>query len=292
MNTPTNPNSVDQTAASLIANLARAASAESCKPRKGDYLDAEPFVVLRNDDNEERIVFLTGNKGFLPAPHRKTGTVKVNDADSFVAYFAKHGEEGAVYAQLEPARFVAVLNDDTATSAGHRDHRLDFTVRHSREWATWTKHNGRGAAFNSNESFALFLEDNAPDIVKPDPAQMLAIALNFRVKHDVSFASAVRLGDGNTELAFSNVVSGSAQGSSGGKVKIPEQFTIRVPVFEGLNAKTYEVDARFRYRLTEGKLAIWYDLVRPHKVVEAAFKDLWQQIQRATGKTILNGAPA
>lgn len=283
------PNTVDQPTANLIAALARAADVEVGKPKVANYQDAAPYVILRDANGAERVQHLEGR---LDAPARKTGTVSVNDAESFCAYFSKHSANGAVYAALNPAAFIAVLNDHTADAAGYRDHRLNFLVRHSREWEIWTKHSGKGAAFNSNESFALFLEDNAPDIVKPDAAQMLAIALNFRVKADVAFANAVRLEDGNTELAFSNVVTGSAQGTNGGKVKIPEQFRIRVPVFEGLNAKTYEIDARFRYRLHDGKLSIWYELVRPHKVAEAAFKDIWAQIEKATGARILNGSPA
>ena len=288
MNPAIPANSIDQFTASIVANLARAADAEVGKPKVANYQDAAPYVVLRDASGAERVHHLDGK---LAPPARKTGTVTVNDADSFCAYYGIHGSGAPVYAQLEPAGFLAVLNDHTKDAAGHRDFKLDFPVRHSREWTVWTKHNGKGAAFNSNESFALFLEDNAVDIHQPAAAQMLAIALNFRVKADVAFANAVRLEDGNTELAFSNVVTGSAAGANGGKVKIPEQFKIRVPVFEGLNAKLYEVDARFRYRLTDGKLSIWYELVRPHKVVEAAFKDIWQQIEKATKAPILNGRP-
>lgn len=281
-------NTIDGHAANLVATLARAASAETKKPIKGEYLDAAPFVILRNEYGAETVQHLNET---LSAPHRKTGTVRLKDAESFIAHYGIHGNGAPVYATLTPARFVAVLNDHTAEAAGHRDHRAEFMVSHSREWDAWTKHNGSGAAFNSNESFALFLEDNAPDIIHPDPATMLAIALNFRVKADVAFHNVQRLEDGNIDFGYQNTVNATAQNAAGNRIKIPEQFKIRVPVFDGMNAKKYDVDARFRYRLREGKLTLWYELVRPHKVVEAAFKDVWEQIVKATKAPILHGTP-
>jgi uncharacterized protein YfdQ (DUF2303 family) len=273
----------------LAADLARRADATLCTPRKAEYRDAAPFIVLRDINGSEFVVWL---KERMEEPHRKAGTVKLNDAKSFIAYYATHGNGMPVYATLEPARFLAVLNENTKDKAGWRDHRADFTVRHSREWTVWAKHNGSGAAFNSNEAFALFLEENAPDIVKPEPATMLAIALNFRVKADVQFSLAQRLEDGNVELGYSNVVQGSAPNPTGGKsLKIPEQFTIEVPVWDGIDARRYRVDARFRYRLAGGRVTLWYDLVRPHKVVETAFKDLWAEIEKGTKAPILHGCP-
>lgn len=286
-----NPNDLKNAtpdAALVIADLARRAESATFTPRAGNYKDAAPFVVLRMPNGEEKVEWLDKR---LADPARKTGIVKLKDADSFITYYGIHGNGMPVYATLTPARFIAVLNEHGKDKAGWRDHRADFTVAHSREWETWSKHNGAGAAFNSNESFALFLEDNAPDIVKPDPTTMLAIALNFRIKSDVGFSVAQRLEDGNIDLAYNNLVTAGATNQAGGKVKIPEQFTIDVPVFDGIAAKKYKVDARFRYRLREGKLTLWYELVRPHKVVEAAFKDVWDQIAKATKAPILHGCP-
>jgi uncharacterized protein YfdQ (DUF2303 family) len=279
---------IDQGTAVIVADLARRGEVATFNPRKGDYKDAAPFVVLRTDEGAEKVEFL---KERLDDPHRKSGIVKLNDAKSFVLYYGVHGNGAPVYATMKPARFIAVLNEHTKDAPGWRDHRADFPVSHSLEWETWTSHNGSGQPFNSNESLALFLEDNAPDIVKPDAAQMLSIALNFRVNADVQFSVAQRLQDGNVELGYRNLVNAQAQSDAGGKLKIPELFTIEVPVFTGIASKKYKVDARFRFRLREGKLTLWYELVRPHKVVELAFKDLWDEIEKATKAPILHGTP-
>lgn len=278
----------NDTTAGIIAELSRRAADALTRPVKGSYLDAAPFIVLRDAQGAEKVHYLDG---LTNPPNRKTGTVKLLDAESFIAYYGTHGNGAPVYATITPARFVAVLNEHTREAAGHRDHRADFTLSHSAEWTTWTKHNGRGAAFGSNEAFALFLEDNAPDIVKPDPATMLSIALNFRVKADAGFSIAQRLNDGNVELAFNNVVNASSKGAAGGTVKIPEVFVIDVPVFAGVNAPRYKVEARFRYRLADGKLTLWYELVRPHKVVERAFTEIWERIRKETKAPVLLGTP-
>ena len=52
----------------------------------------------------------------------------------------------------------------------------------------------------------------------------------------------------------------------------------------------HAVTARLRYRIADqGKLTMWFDLLRPHKVLEDAVREVWHQIQTETGLTILNG---
>ncbi len=280
--------SVDATAVAEAAELGRKLAVAQAKPQKAEgVLDAAPYIVLRNGDGDES-VFAVDEK--LEPPHRKTGTVRLCDAESFILYYGIHGNGAPVYATMRPAKFVAVLNDHTKEAANWRDHRADFTVQHSIEWTTWNKSNGE--RFETTESFARFIEDNAPDIVAPDPATMLSMALNFRVNEAVQFSKAIRLQDGHTDFVYQNIVTaGAGTDAQGGKISIPEIFTVRVPVWDGLNAKQYEMQARFRFRLSNGKLSIWYELVRPLKVIQQAFSDLWEQISTATGAPCLHGSP-
>lgn len=275
--------------AAVIADLAREATLKRLTPQQGAYLDASPFIILRNADGAEYIAMLPDSDE--PSnPHRKTGTVKLNDAPSFIAYYKMHGSLQPIYATLKPAQFVAVLNDHTADAAGHRDFRAEFKVGHSTEWGAWMARSGADKAFGNTTEFALFLEDNAPDIIEPSAGEMLEIALNFRVNSDVSFSAAQRLQDGHIDFAYANLVTAEVTGK-GGKIRIPETFTIEIPVWDGVNAEKYKIDARFRYRQRDGKLTIWYELIRPHKVMEQAFKNLWAQIQSETAATILHGTP-
>lgn len=259
-------------------------------PRKTDVLDALPYVVLRDAAGNENVVYLEGRSS---EPPRKTGRIKLSDAKSFIAYYKAHALTDSqwcfIYAQMQPAQFLAVLNDHSAAKAGFRDYRVEFPVAHSKEWNTWANHSS--TPFSGNEAFAYFIEENSPDIIKPAGNEMLSIALNFKIGESVAFSNAARLSDGHTELTYNNIVSASSVSEKGGKIKIPEQFRLRLPVFAGIDAKQYEVDARLRYRLRDGKLTIWYELIRPFKALETAFKDLWLQIEKETKATILAGTP-
>lgn len=227
-------------------------------------------------------------------PFRKKGTVKLSDADSFISYWAHQKEDNSrIYGSMEPAQFLAVFNDYGNTAAqwvDWKDFRALYKLSYSREWDTWVKRNRQD--FNGNEAFALWLEDNAIDIVSPDPAQMMDIALNMRVNQSQGFSNATRLQDGTVQLSYSNVVDANAgKATTGGTLKIPETFMIEIPVFEGLDSAKYQVEARFRYRLHSGALTIRYELVRPHKVIELAFKDLVALINEKAGVTVLFGTP-
>ena len=70
---------------------------------------------------------------------------------------------------------------------------------------------------------------------------------------------------------------------------LPELLTLSIPVFE--NEAPRELTARLSYRIKEGRLSIWFELVRPHKLVEAAFRDTWARIAEETGVLLLLGSP-
>lgn len=215
-----------------------------------------------------------------PRPHL---TAKLRDAASFVDYFNTHkGPESRIYASLQPARFLAVLDDidSAADGKGWRQFRADFTVPASREWGVW---NGAHGKRMTQLEFAEFLQDNLPDVLVPDGAALLEMALRFEASQAGNFVAAQRLQDGSHDLQW------KADNNASGTVKLPEQVTLRLPVFE--NTEPVDMQARLRYRLDSGRLTIWFELVRPHKVMEAAFRSTWAFIKEACGEVIYLGAP-
>jgi len=226
-------------------------------------------------------------------PPRRSGTVKLSDSASFIEYWKRQFDAGSyIYGSMVPAQFLAVFNEHTrsAASAGAnwRDHRALYALQHSDEWNIWTGRTGK--PFDGNEAFAYWLEENLFDISMPDPAKFMDIALNMRVKQGQVFGNKVNLNDGNIVLEYVNDV--TAQAGASGKLVIPEKFQINIPVFKGLDAARYKVDARFRYRLVAGgSLKIQFDLIRPAKVMEQAFKDLLKEIEKASKTAVLFGTP-
>lgn len=259
---------------------------------KANERGAVPFVILRDAAGNESIA----TPPAIREPESATGTAKLHDAASFAAYVNRLGAGNAralaLYATLHPAKFVAVFDDHVdAATPGWKQLRAEYAIEHSPEWTVWTKHNGEGAAFASTSALAKFLEENAPDITEPAGAVMQEIALNFRINSEVSFASAERLQNGQVELLYNSVVDGHSRNAAGRKIGIPEQFQIEIPVWRGLDAKRYTISARFRYRLRDSKLSLWYELIRPHKVLETSFADTWKEIAATVKRPILLGQP-
>jgi uncharacterized protein YfdQ (DUF2303 family) len=269
----------------VVAELARRATAPTILTPQ--YLDASPFIVLRDESGKEVVHWLKERK---EAPHRKTGTITAHDAAAFAHFFKIHGAGvPQIYASLSPVKFTAIINDHLQASAGYRDFRCEYPVNHSPEWMAWMNHNGKKAAFTSTEEFALFIEQNGPDFVSPDASKMMEMVLNFRIRQGVHYDDVQRLQDGQLELTYR--VTNQAVTAKGNKITIPESFKLRLRVWDGPESKMYPINAAFRYRLSEGQLTLWYELERPKRLVESAFRDLWTDIEKETKAKVLYATP-
>jgi uncharacterized protein YfdQ (DUF2303 family) len=251
-------------------------------PRANPDTDGKHYTVVPAD-------FMLHELPTLKLPARPIGTVKLRDAASFAAYFNEHkAPRSRIYATLEPAQFLAVFDDfdpgsgnnDVASQSDWREFRAQFKVPPSREWQTWT---ARDRKPMSQLEFAEFLQDNLPDVLRPSGAALLEMSLNFEATQEGSFVAAQRLQDGSHNLVW------RAENNAGGSVKLPDFIDLTIPVFEKETPK--ELSARLRYRVASGKLTIWYELVRPHKVLEAAFDEAWQRIAAETQTPIFLGSP-
>lgn len=237
-----------------------------------------PFVIHGDDQT------VTDLEKLLPAPTRSRGTTTLRDEASFCAFVTLNKNASTiVYGNKYPPRFEAIFNDHTpAGGPGWQDHSAVYPCPLSIEWQKWSGSDGKQM---KQADFARFIEDNSIDCRAPDSATMIEISRTLEAKKKVNFASGVRLSNGENELTFEETITGTA---SKGKLQIPETFTIGIPVLEG--GDVYEVTARLRYRIGDGTLTMWYDLVRPHKVMEDAANLLWARIEKALGVTIFNGS--
>ncbi len=220
----------------------------------------------------------------LAAPIRKKGTIILNDAESFVAVVLDQKSESTrLFSTISPPTFTAVFNHN-ASGSGWGDHKAKYNAPLSPEWKAWTGVDGKKMG---QVEIAQFIENNLVDVAEPEGATLLEICRTLEAKKKVNFSSSIRLSDGNNQFTFEEEISGTAQK---GQLAIPEQFVIGVPVFE--NGEKWRVDVRLRYRIEEGgKLVMWMELVRPHKVIEEAVKELRAKIAEGTGLAILNGTP-
>ena len=232
---------------------------------------------------------------YADAPLRKTASVSIQDIGSFVEYWKQHEQDSSViFGDPVACTFTAIFDYHGAgpeRAAGFCQHRTGFGLVMTPEWSTWLSNNGNGRK-KGQQQFAEFIEDNAPDIFRPegsklpDAAGMLETARELQAKGDMQFVSSVRLSDGKQQFTY-NENSNATVGK--GNMSVPEEFMIRLVPYVG--AEVVQVTARLRFRIIEGKLTFWYDLLRPHKVQEEAFSAALKRVQKESGKSVFIGKP-
>ena len=57
------------------------------------------------------------------------------------------------------------------------------------------------------------------------------------------------------------------------------------------NGPAYRIPVRLRWRLHEGKAIFWYEIVRPHRFVQDAIKEIRAKVTTDTGYPVLTGVP-
>lgn len=246
-----------------------------------------PSMVIVDDGNTSR----KSLEYLQKRPSVVRSSVDVYDTESFIAYvnrFARKSYpnlesetvETVIFGKITETNvsFTGVLDyhADMSSQAGRGQHRVVYDCRTTPEWRRWTENDGKKM---NQEAFAAFIEDNAPDIVDPSSAVMIEVAGSLDARTTGSFSSATRLTNGSVTLKYSENV--EAKAGLNGDVEIPTTFAIGVSPFIGFSK--FRVQARLRYRISEGKLVLWYELVRPHKVVEDCGKEALQAIQEETG---------
>ncbi len=207
----------------------------------------------------------------LKAPARLNKRVTLGTPDSFAAYVKLFADpaRSLVFADKKAGTFTAVLDYHAAPDApSWCEHAAGLVLIPTLAWAEWTAANKQAM---TQAEFATFVEDHIPDIVSPDGAALLELALNFEATKAGKFGSAMRQSDGSVDFSYSEEVVG--QNAKAGKVKAPTTFVLALAPFEGTPVR--QVTARFRYRIAEGgKLALWFDLLRVQEVRDLAFAEV------------------
>ncbi|MCK0743598.1 YfdQ family protein [Chromohalobacter nigrandesensis] len=217
---------------------------------------------------------------FQAQPRRTRQRVAIHNATDFGRYVNRFKDAATtIYADLENTRFTAVLDHPAPSEPAWGDHRATYACPHSRSWKTWTAADGKAMR---QADFAKFIEDNLPDVQHPNGSDILTISRTLEAKKKVDFQSGVRLDNGEVQITFNEEIQGSA---GKGTIEIPETFTLGIPVFEG--GDHYELTARLRYRINDGQLAMWFDLLRPERLLEDAFANTLTQIQRDLGDDVM-----
>jgi uncharacterized protein YfdQ (DUF2303 family) len=215
---------------------------------------------------------------YLDEPTRLRANRVFHDVASFIEYCDPHisRDESILLADKDKTTFSIIFD-----YRGWKEHTAKYACPLSDEWKRWKDQSGKQT---TQQQFAQFIEDNLPDVIKPEGAAMLEISRTLEAKKNVNFISNTRLNNGTVDFVFEEKIEATAQK---GDIKIPEIFVIGIPVFT--NGELFEINAKLRYRLDSGKLSIWYELERPHKVQDAAFQKVRKEIEEGLKVKALMG---
>lgn len=206
-------------------------------------------------------------KALMPPPNRIKQTVKLLTVIAFLDYVNRFkSTETTIFANEANGRYEAVLDyhDDETGDRGTSEHVSLYDCPQSDQWKAWT---GKSGGWFGQVEFAEFLETNLREITSPTGATFLQVALDLQIHKGAEFESEVRLDNGQTKFRYSETIRGSTKA---GDIEIPSAFTLTLPVF--VDGSLHKLEARFRYRMEEGKLKLGYQLIRSNEVWNAAVK--------------------
>lgn len=252
----------DGSAVSEIRNLAIAAHTTSTPI---------PTAVVPRDHEVESL------ERYQLQPSLIRQSVNMVAVQSLVGYVARFKDQRSViFADNTKTQVVAVLDyHQSPASPQWGNHKAVYDCPFSKEWREWLGQNKKGM---NQTDFGEFLENHIGDIAAvsdtypgPSGVELLEMVLAFQETRKSEFKSVRRLQDGTMQMSYSDEKNGA------GNTLLPEKISLAIAPFH--NGNPYQVDARIRYRLREGQLVLWYELIEPEKIVEHAFSQIITDLQ-------------
>ncbi len=198
--------------------------------------------------------------------------VTLATAAAFCEYVHRfHTETTVIFADEPRAQYTAVLDYHAQRGPSECAHVAQYTCPASIDWKQWTSADGK---MIGQVEFAEFIEANLRNIRKPAGADLLQLALQLQIHKSAEFKSEIRLDNGQTKLRYEETIRGS---QNAGDLQIPSDIELTLPVF--IDGASFEVKGRFKYRLTEGKLSMGYQLIRWQDVYNDAVKEVTASIK-------------
>ena len=208
---------------------------------------------------------------YLAAPTRVRRALIVTTLETFNRYFNKwKAEASQIFVDQETVAVVGIIDEHRDDLPSWCDHRVIYKCPYSRQWEAWMQMDRRKV---SQVEFAEWLEDRTQDVQEPSGTDLLSLCLDLQIHRRVVYGSARRLETGEHSFTYT-------EDNETGTVEIPGEITLGIPVFT--DGTSYAIKARFRYRLVEGNLTLWFELVEPQKYVEDAFGEVIEAVKAAT----------
>lgn len=253
--------------------------------------------IQRGEDGREWLIVPPGFRAEdVTDPNRHptkpaAAQITVDYRASLVAYTNRHQHKdcSTIFADYDTGTITARLDwhphnnslgpiGDSFPAAGPDRHRVTLKLRPSKEWARW---NGAAGKMHPQATFARFLEENATDILLPEPAIFIELARDMEAVADRSFTSRTRLSNGDSEFRFSE------DSRVVGTVTVPESFTLRIPLYQGEAPE--DLRALFRWKADKEGLTFGFVWHRAEYMRQARFQQIAAQAADETGLPYILG---
>lgn len=256
---------------------------------KADALALKPIAA---DDGRQHVLIPDGyTLKDITDPHRlhprPRGMVKVDDRASLVIYAKRHmTAHSVIFADYDDGTITARLDwhphnqDEAFGQSGAREHAAQLKLLPSEEFTRWNTMEGK---LHAQADFALFLEENASDIYRPEPAIMLELARDLEGVTGQSFKSRTRLSDGSHGFKF------ETENKIVSEVQAPEEFDLSIPVYHGEEPEI--LTAKFRWRPSAQALMMGFVWHRVEYMRRARFTQIAAQVAEDTGLPWVAGRP-
>lgn len=268
----------------VVADLARRAA--TVAPPARDEGDHTVLITRRRTDE---VVDVQDLERYEPEPRRARGQTILNDPEDFATYVKRIGTDfTTVWADQKTNKVTAVINDHQVDGEqGWRDHTVVLEVLGDPEWQAWAAKSGQ---LMPPVKFAELLEEYGPNVVDPEPADMLTIAQSIRATRTARIEDTRDLRSGAINFQYVETV--DARAGQRDELTIPSEFGLSVAPYLGY--EPVGMRARLRFRVGDkGGLEIGYQLIRPDLILRDAFKGVRKTIADEIGELypVLLGSP-
>lgn len=227
----------------------------------------------------------------FPMPMRVRGERTVTDLDSFLAELDRRpidqtGNTGTLWGSAKRGILTAIYNDHEGTvpassdGAGWRDDKLTLKLTQDEDWSAWHAMSGQ---FFSQDTFGDKIEELLHTITSPDQAELLEVIDSIRSSTSGEFESKIERAHGGLKLTYRedhNVTAGRA-----GQLEVPQTIWLNLRPWEG-HHETYDVEAYFRTRVSNGQLGLAIKLKPTAQIIRDAWYAITQAVSGQASKPV------
>lgn len=221
-------------------------------------------------------------------PHIVKTAVVVDQRASLSAYLNRFSDVRSILiADYDAGSIKAVLDwhFDNAVVEGAsldpqpREHTCTLKLRPSEEFKRWAEMEN---SFHGQAEFAAFLEENAVDVIDPEPAVLIEISRDLEGTQGVTFKSSTRLENGDRSFVY------ETETRAKGDIKVPREFVLSIPLYDG--EEPVPLRCAFRWRINGGQLQMGFIWRRVEYQRRAHFMQIATAASEETGRPVFFGS--